>query len=210
MAPHVIGMTGYARSGKDTAARAIKQIDPGAAVRAFADALRVEVARAFELPTIAFTSDEYKDIPLVECAIERCTDARFVTRMKSIGQSLTDYRAPRDLMQLWGTEYRRALDGDAYWIDRLFNWFRTQRDAPTTWVIPDVRYPSEATAIMNQGGEVWRIVHPNVGRRSTHSSELYVPHIAMTRVVFNDGTADELMAKVQRIYTEARTVRTQR
>ncbi|MGV0954555.1 MAG: hypothetical protein ACOYBR_09610 [Fluviibacter sp.] len=207
MAAHLISMTGYARSGKDTAARAIKAIERRAVVRAFADAVRAECAEAFALPVAAFTSDEYKDIPFIECAIGRCKHGRFINTMLDHGQALAQHRTPREIMQLWGTEYRRALDGPDYWITRLFDWFDEHASAAPVWLVPDVRFPSEAAGVLNRAGEVWRIVRVGVDRRSTHTSEAYIPFIMPTRIVHNDGTADELGAKVQRIYAEARDAR---
>lgn len=63
----------------------------------------------------------------------------------------------RLILQGWGTDFRRALHGDDYWIKK---WkAAVEYQAPETIVLsPDVRFENEYEAINQMGGFVIRVV----------------------------------------------------
>jgi hypothetical protein len=63
-------------------------------------------------------------------------------------------------------------------------------------VIPDVRFPNEARMIENQDGEVWRINRHNHGAVNDHISERALDNHMFKRVLYNDGTLDDLSDEV--------------
>lgn len=72
----------------------------------------------------------------------------------------------RPMLQFWGTEYRRNLCGDNYWIDQL-----TPKLGPAV-VVSDVRFANEVDAIRKAGGVVWAVLRQTASSPTdAHSSE---------------------------------------
>lgn len=59
----------------------------------------------------------------------------------------------RELMQKWGTDYRRTFFGDRYWINKLLEDVKQQ--SPEWAIVDDLRFRNEAAAIREVGG--WKI-----------------------------------------------------
>jgi len=98
----------------------------------------------------------------------------------------------RRLLQVMGTEVGRKLIHEDVWVWRLFN----QIDTDERIVIPDVRFPNEARMIKDKGGEVWRINRHNHSAVNDHVSERAMDNYMFDRVVYNDGTLDDLSDEV--------------
>ena len=82
-------------------------------------------------------------------------------------------KSPRKLLQLLGTEAIRATFGDDTWIKALRRQIDTAEAnarliarGPVGIVVPDVRFVNEANAVLQWGGQVWRVTV----RRSDHLS----------------------------------------
>lgn len=171
----IIGFSGYARSGKDTAAASL----PGFWRYAFADKLKDAARVIFGL----------NDIQLYGSLKEK-PDAYWE-------------RTPREILQLLGTECLRKGFADDVWIRALFLSMKDHYDC----VITDVRFPNEAKAIKARGGIVVRVVRPGVGPTPRPWWKFWVskPHVSETSldqwgfddVLVNDGTVEELEAKVE-------------
>ena len=72
----------------------------------------------------------------------------------------------RQLLQLWGTEYRRSEDHN-YWVKKTLDLAGNYDKV----VISDVRFENEADAIIEAGGEVIRI-NRSTNFNSDHPSEI--------------------------------------
>ena len=102
----------------------------------------------------------------------------------------------RRILQLWGTEYRRAQDAN-YWIGDLIRHLYPGR--PIT--ISDVRFPNEV-AWVRQHGVCWNIVRPSGFYRyadqtlAQHTSETLLHDTQFDEVIVNDGTLDDLHKRV--------------
>ena len=97
----------------------------------------------------------------------------------------------RQLLQAWGTEYRRRQDPD-YWVKRLEKKLRGLERV----VIDDVRFPNEVEMIQRLGGKVIRIDRPGTVE-STHASENVLNDFTgWDGVILNAGTLEELEEKV--------------
>lgn len=84
----------------------------------------------------------------------------------------------RTLLQIMGTELGRDRFGDDWWTNMTLCWIRHlhQEYDINKWVIPDIRFPNELSAIKSCGGEVWRVISDVEGRSltdtaKTHASE---------------------------------------
>ena len=92
-----IGIMGPANAGKDTAAAMLSEMT-GFPVRHFSDALYREVAAAFRIPEHRL----------------RCRDYPFRDVLRAMDISLLQPLSPRQVLEWWGTNYRRAVDWE-YW-----------------------------------------------------------------------------------------------
>ena len=166
---HVIGLTGPMGSGKDTVADLLTT-HCGAHKLAFADALRGEISDAFNIETVFLTRRETKEHPLSALALAHCLDTAFVGRMIIQHQQFNDDvldlntpRSPRQIMQWWGTEYRRARNPH-YWtralsqrVADMHRWGHAHR-----FVLTDLRFANEADLIREFGGTIWQIMRPGL------------------------------------------------
>ena len=103
----------------------------------------------------------------------------------------------RTLMQTLGTEWgRNTLDQD-FWI----KCWKLKVELTRGFIVADdVRFLNEALAIKEMGGEVWKIVRPEVKNNEKHSSEGQLDHWdEFDQVIVNDSSIESLAAKVQKI-----------
>lgn len=179
MGRQIIGLTGYARSGKDTVA---KLLEPYGFVRvALADGVR-EMALAID-PWIDAPSAS--DMPEEICRLSELVD--------QIGwEHAKGFTEVRRLLQVIGTEAVRNIVGPDTWIKiagkKVSDALAQDKDV----VITDVRFPNEANWIHEIGGEIWRIMRPGVSRANNHASEFGIDKLGWDRVINNDGPIDDL------------------
>lgn len=194
----IIGLVGRAGAGKDTCA-AILAETRGFARVAFADALREEVVQAFSIDPFILADRALKESLSDQMRISKCADSAFIARMRDIGEDISKRRSPREIMRLWGTEYRRAMHGDTYWTERTNDRVNALFRAGFCRIcITDVRYPNEAAYVLaSLGGELWRIRRRSSDSLlSTHSSESEIEAISCGTTIFNDLTLDYLAREV--------------
>lgn len=201
--PIIIGLTGLAGAGKDTVADTLCT-HAGFTKIAFADALRLEVAGAFNLgdQLCILTDRATKEQPTNALRMSRTNSIKFLHRMHDIAsreQPDFDYdtwvatpRSPRQIMQWWGTEYRRAEE-ENYWTNRVaIRILSTPQH--TRWVITDCRFANEARAIRSMGGELWQVLRPNhASVEGGHASQNDGTYFKPEAVVLNGSTVTGLM-----------------
>ncbi|MDD3759156.1 MAG: hypothetical protein PHN76_13500 [Advenella sp.] len=200
----VIGLAGRARAGKNTVAEILQSIDSGFCQCAFADALRVEVIDAFRVSSDLFNNDDLKERKDLALAIVRCDDVEFIDRMTALGHNLIAPRTPREIMQLWGTEYRRNQDS-YYWIDRLSAFIHEQiKSGARKFVVTDVRFEDEAQFIKQMNGSVWLIQrNQSDSKPAGHKSEHIQDISCIDKIITNNRDLFSLTCQVIGIYGEA-------
>lgn len=170
----VIGFTGFAQSGKDTAAKFLMEL--GYERLSFADALRD--ALYVLNPKVSEGYDGWND-----------GDSYFCHRVKDIVDSKGWERAKvehpeiRQLLQRLGTEVGRAQFGENFWVDRVTSQFKPGG----RYVITDVRFPNEEKAVHDHGGIVCRIVRPGFGAVNSHVSDTGIDSLFVDIVIPNTG-----------------------
>jgi hypothetical protein len=183
----LIALTGYARAGKDTVGRILLE-EWGSGLRvAFADVLR-EMAYALD-PFVTYESGWVRLAHLVD----------------EVGWDRAKTSSPdvRRLLQRLGTEAGREVLGTDIWVDTAFE----RKVVPALGrgipvVITDCRFPNEAEAVTNHGGEVWRIVRPGAKPALGHVSDRALDDYPVTRTIHNLGDMTHLRSEVQRTVNE--------
>ena len=171
----ILGFTGYAQSGKDTAAGFL--VARGWRRLAFADILRDSL---YNLNPI-IVSDESGDGMLVNPSHFRVRD---IVDFIGWDRAKVEYPEIRQLLQRLGTEVGRELYGENFWVERVMS----QINRGEQVVITDVRFPNEEQAVHSAGGRVFRIVRTGVSAANGHASELEIDRLSVDGVIPNmDG-----------------------
>jgi hypothetical protein len=105
----------------------------------------------------------------------------------------------RPMLQWWGTDFKRRMFGDDYWISRLNSKLCEFDPMPEVIVITDVRFLNEANYVTSLGGKLVRIVRPSVTRSDTHPSETEQHRIMVKFEIINDGSLEEFKDKVRKL-----------
>ena len=202
--PDIIGLTGPACSGKDTIADLLVA-HAGFTKLAFADTLRTEVVRAFAIDLSFLTQRETKETPMRCLALSRCLDKGFITRMivmHTLGGLPLDLdapRSPRQIMQWWGTDYRRQQRDD-YWVSvthLCISDLLSQRIARRI-VVTDIRFSDEADLVRRTyGGHIWKIERDGIDiAQGSHISETTGSAFRPDVVINNSHSIGHLQARV--------------
>lgn len=132
----IIGVSGKKRSGKDTFFQMLEKHSDVPVYRlAFADTLKQEIYEYILKPNgleLDMMSNE-------------ATKEQF-----------------RTLLQWWGTEFRRRLFRDDYWLAKLSEQLSQYENQDAIVMITDVRFPNEFQYIKSIGGLMVRITRPNM------------------------------------------------
>lgn len=181
MSEFLIGVSGYARSGKDEAAQAL--VNRGWRRAAFADKLRDFLYAMDPVIPGQYGAGHLRLRRLVDSA--------------GWDYAKVAYPEVRALHNRAGTEAGRGILGADVWVDALF---REHGDAPAL-VISDVRFPNEAQAIADRGGVLIRIERPGVGPKRTRQGLVFESETALDGWSFdhylsNDGSIDDLHEKL--------------
>lgn len=173
---HIVGLTGFIGSGKDTAAEYLIQ-NYGFKPVKFADGLK-DMMRA-----IGITTEELED-----------------RKLKEQPHPLLCGRTPRYAMQKLGTEWGRDLIADNIWT----NLWATRCADKRLVVTADMRFFNEAAAIEANKGIMIRIRRPATDPApetwpTLHASEKDIPHLPVHYEVDNTGTIKQLGEAVYKL-----------
>jgi hypothetical protein len=168
----IIGLSGYAQSGKDTVAELLC-LNYKYHRRAFADPMRDAI---YTLNPIVFNLNN-----------------RVADLVDEHGWDVAKANPEvRRLLQVFGTDVGRKMFNENFWVDIALAGLNSEHRV----VISDVRFPNEAEAIKNLGGQVWRINRHNHAPVNGHKSEHAMDNFMFKHVLYNDGTIDDLSDEV--------------
>ena len=169
----LIGITGYARSGKDTIGEIL--VREHHYVRfAFADPIKEMIQAMLEM-----SADD----------LEACKDEV----LQDLGVT------PRHLMQTLGTEWGRDTIDKELWINLLKRKIILQADLhpEKNIVVTDVRFPEEAEMIRSLGGSIWKVRRDLPGLEDcAHESESYIDTYEVDEELIN-VTGDKSVLQAQ-------------
>ena len=188
----IIGISGLAGSGKNTAADIIAA-SHNVRCMAFADPLKevlLQLFRDFGVrpeDLYGVSSDRAK---VVEGLERPDRDPGGVTL--------------RYLLQTLGTEWGREFVDRDLWVKiALRRAQRAKESGYSAVVFTDVRFENERDAVLAAGGEVWYIDRPSAGIFGNHLSERDMKkksfRTGCTHVVPNKGTLNELKTRVEHL-----------
>jgi len=190
----IIGLSGFARSGKDEAAQVLVE-EFGFIRVAFADKLREvlyqlnPIVDSWHLEVDGEEKHLYTTVQYV------------IDRHGWDGYKETPYGSEiRRLLQRLGTEAGRQTLWDSIWIDAAFA--NLPDDAKV--VVSDARFYNEFDAIRQRGGYIWRIDRDGVGPANDHASEteaIDYPYFSL--YLKNNGTLEEYKEMIRREYAIA-------
>lgn len=168
----IVGFTGKARAGKDTAGRFLFD-KYGFATYAMAHPLKAMLG-AIGFPPEKFQTTEEKEAII-----------------PSLGVSY------RHLAQTLGTDWMRDKVNPQGWVllaKNAFDYTRTLGSCPGL-AITDVRFDNEAQMVREQGGLVVHILANRdsglQGATKNHVSEAGVAFVAGDKIIYNYGTEDD-------------------
>lgn len=169
----IIGLSGFARSGKDTVAEILVN-DYGFERVAFADPIR----------NILY-------------ALNPAVDGERVADMvDNYGWDIAKSKPEvREFLQTLGYAARMHITPEV-WVMAAFAKMRADKN----YVIADVRFRNEAEWIKKYNGEVWRVERPGVEAVNAHVSEWEMNEYSFDHGINNDGTLEQLRHLVKTLY----------
>lgn len=194
--PKLIGCAGYAGAGKDTLGDELVRRH-GYIKFSFSDALYRQVAEAFSISIEYLQHRPNKERATELLALWNCRDADFVNRCASMKVQPGTPNSPRDILQWWGTEYRREQDPD-YWVKRARDFYREKLAAGAPGLVNcSVRFLNEAQWIHSEGGAVVRVHRPGVKAVNAHVSDTPLPRELVDAEIANDGDMSVLVPRLK-------------
>ena len=157
----IVGLTGKAGTGKDTAGAALVA-KLNFTRMAFADPIKEALNAMFGWPPANWDDREWKEHPLTGLDI-----------------------SPRRLAQTLGTEWGRNLN-HSFWIVAAESRITQRLSTSTRYVFTDVRFNNEAEWIQSQGGLVVELRRDGINAVEGHASENGVHPSLIDFTLFNN------------------------
>lgn len=184
---NIIGLSGYARSGKDEAAKVLGEF--GFKRIAFADKLR-DMLYALN-PMVGIEGEPF------EGGLDYVGVQMVIDRHGWDGYKETEHGPQiRRLLQRLGTEAGRETMWENIWVDAALK----NLNENDKIVITDVRFINEAQAIEDAGGQIWRIKRTGFGPVNDHPSETALDRWNFTKVISNNGDLEQYHEAIRKAY----------
>ena len=168
LSSNVIGLTGYAQSGKDSIASILVE-KYGYRRVAFADKIREFL---------------YEINPMVACS----PTGYLQDLVNLVGWDKAKQEPQvRRLLQDLGVSGRKLLYPNV-WVTPVFGTIHSGDRV----VITDVRFENEAGAVKNIGGKLWRVKRLGFGPVNDHISESELDGYKVDQIFVNNGTLEDL------------------
>ena len=175
----IIGLTGYAQSGKDTVAKILVE-NYGFTRIAFADKIR-----DFLYETNPMYDSIAGEPMFVKAKVDR--DGWEVAK-----------QSPhiRRLLQNSGVAARKVF-GDGFWVHEAMKTMLNDPRPDMNYVITDVRFLNEADMIRANNGQLWRVKRNGVDAVNAHVSESQMDGYPVDQIFTNNSTIEDLELMVK-------------
>jgi len=185
----LIGITGMARSGKDTVGNYLVQ--NGFHLYKMAYPLKKCIAQRFGLTFDEVDSGDWRDQP---------SDMFGYNHLQSFTNEIKFFSL-RSWMQWLGTEVGRDIFGkDAWIIPMIAEWENIKNQNLPGMVITDIRFDNEAKAVIDLGGTIVRVIRPNIIGVEDHASEAGIDDKYITDNIMNDSDIPTLLSNAKKIF----------
>jgi len=171
----IIGLSGYAQSGKDTIAGMLIGLHKYNN-RAFANPMRESLYILNPIVTSTLGGQD---------RLQHIVDEHGWEYAKK-------YTDARRLLQVFGTEVGRKLFGEDFWVNQVFKGISSADKI----VFTDVRFPNEAQMIKHFDGQVWRVLRPGYSPLNDHPSESAMDDWLFDKVIINDAGLESLKSQI--------------
>jgi hypothetical protein len=172
----IIGLSGYAQSGKDTVAGMLIGLY-GYDNRAFASKIKELLIE------INPNLNNYFDLKGAVDAVS-WDQAKLSVEVRRLLQDL-------------GVGARKIF-GEDFWVSQTLSGVNPGDKI----VVTDVRYPNEAQAVKDLGGVIWRIQRPGISAVNDHPSESAMDDWDYDKVIVNNSGLDGLKSQIATIMEE--------
>jgi hypothetical protein len=175
----IIGLSGYAQTGKDTVAEHIVK-NYGFARVAFADPIREALYKLN--PKVRLGES-------IGVSLAHAVDNMGWEEVKKLSLDA------RELLQRLGTEVGRDMFGEDFWINKAMLKATEHKNV----VISDTRYFNEAESIKKHGGILIRINKPNTNEVNNHESEKNLNSYPFDYTIVNSSTKQDLYKLIDKL-----------
>lgn len=174
----IIGLSGYAQSGKDTVANILVE-QYGYKRIAFADPIR-DLLYEMDPPVTVGAGSEKHTVGLQNYVDVYGWDG---AKQNPI---------VRSMLQNLGVGARKVF-GDTFWIYQALSDVAPQDKV----VVSDVRFVNEADWIQTFSGQIWRIKRVGTDAVNEHVSESEMDGYPVNQIFVNNGTIEDLEALIK-------------
>lgn len=197
----IIGISGKKQCGKDTVCKIIKALDIW---NRYGDGdmltfVKMLLKTPSPLGSIWYKhayADKLKQALsiILNVRVEAFEDNIFKMSYSEIAKPEGGYYTNRELLQRFGTEVGRSIS-PTLWVDALF----TSYSEDDHWIIPDVRFPSEAKAIKDRGGIIIRVDRETLSHDNHPSETALDDYEGFDYRIDNNNDIEHLIDKVKGI-----------
>lgn len=197
----IIGISGKKQCGKDTVCKIIKALDIW---NRYGDGdmltfVKMLLKTPSPLGGIWYKhayADKLKQVLsiILNVRVEAFEDNIFKMSYSEIAKPEGGYYTNRELLQRFGTEVGRSIS-PTLWVDALF----TSYSEDDHWIIPDVRFPSEAKAIKDRGGIIIRVDRETFSHDNHPSETALDDYEGFDYRIDNNNDIEHLIDKVKGI-----------
>lgn len=175
----IIGLSGYARSGKDTVADILVR-DHGFTKLSFAQPMRDALYALNPIVGLRLDTDARVQDVIAEHGWDGYKESRYGNEI-------------RELLQRLGTEVGREMFGEAFWVMAAEGVMLNMLNDGKKVVFTDVRFINEAEMIDEYNdGQVWRVRRPGVFPANEHASETSMDDWDFESYIDNNGSLEDL------------------
>jgi hypothetical protein len=170
----IIGLSGYAQSGKDTVANILVE-KHGYTRVAFADPIREMLYEMDPLIPKGYGAG------VINYRLQDLVDSYGWDKVK------TEHPEVRRLLQDLGGGGRKVF-GDSFWIYQALSDVAPDDKV----VVSDVRFKNEAQWVQEFNGQIWRIKRLGTDAVNDHISESEMDGYPVNQIFINNGTLEDL------------------